>query len=193
MKLYTRKGDEGFTGLIGTKRVRKDDPQINAVGAIDELNCVIGWTLREAEQVNHVLITSVLQPIQQTLFAIGSRLASLGAGKQMLKLPGDVVEHIERYIDSICEDLSPLKEFILPGGCELACRLHISRCACREAERAVVHLLSPSGTQPMHDPVAVTYLNRLSDLLLVLARLANRDASEPEITWHPDGPATQGS
>ena len=106
----------------------------------------------------------------------------------MRELPPDAVQRMEGHIDSLSRELPPLRTFLLPAGCELACRLHVCRSLCRRAERAVIHLLNPLDGQLLHDPQAVPYLNRLSDLLFTLARLANRDAEEEETPWPPDQP-----
>jgi cob(I)alamin adenosyltransferase len=182
VKIYTKKGDEGFTSLLGA-RARKDDARVEALGAIDELNCSIGLARCEAKRVTHMVIMNVLQPIQEELFSLGSRVAGMGTGKSLRQMPSDSVERMENSVDALWQDMPPLHAFILPGCCELACRLHICRAVCRRAERAVVHLLNPTEQHPLYDPVAVPYLNRLSDLLFTLARLANRDAGELETLW----------
>ena len=183
IKLYTRTGDEGFTNLLGGARTRKDDPRVEALGGLDELNSTIGWTLAQARAVGHVVITSSLEPIQPELFILGARVAGLGTNRAPRDLPLESIARMEQDIDTIWADLTPLKSFILPGGSELACRLHLARAEARRAERAVVHLLNPREATLLHDPIAVKYLNRLNDLLFALARLANRDAGEPEILW----------
>ena len=183
MKIYTRSGDEGFTSLLGAVRARKDDSRIEAIGVVDELNCAIGWALCQARLSTHVVIGSVLEPIQRDLFTLGSRVAALGTQTNPRELPHEAVERMERDIDAMAGDLPPLKNFVLPGGSELACRLHLCRVICRRAERAVVHMFNPIDSRPLHDPQALVYLNRLSDLLFTLARLANRDAGETETAW----------
>jgi cob(I)alamin adenosyltransferase len=183
MKIYTRTGDEGFTSLLGGVRTRKDDSRIEAVGALDELNVAIGCALCQARESTHVVISSILEPIQRDIFTLGTRMAALGTKTNPRELPSEAVERLERDIDALTEDLPTLKSFILPGGSELACRLHLCRVACRRAERYVVHMFNPIDTRPLHDPQALVYLNRLSDLLFTLARLANRDAGETETVW----------
>ena len=111
-------------------------------------------------------------------------MAALGTGRDLVELPEGVSTRMEQDIDTVWDDLGPLKTFLVPAGCELACRLHLARTACRAAERAVVHLLNPVDPLLLHDPLAIQYLNRLGDLLFALARLANRDAGEPEVPWH---------
>ena len=187
MKLYTRTGDEGFTNLLAGTRTRKDDPRVQALGSLDELNSTLGWTLAQARAVGHVVISSSLEPVQPELFVLGARLAALGTGRPLRDLPESAIERMEQDIDTIWADLEPLRSFILPGGCELASRLHIARAVARQAERDVVHLLNPREATILHDPLAVRYLNRLNDLLFALARLANRDAGEPDVPWHGAG------
>ena len=181
MDVYTRKGDEGFTSLLGSQRVRKDDPRIEAIGTLDELNTHLGLALCEGRHATHTPITNILQPIQEELPTIASRLAALGTGKPVRPLSDGIIERMECQIDTLCQDLAPLQTFLVPGGCELACRLHVCRAVCRAAERTVVHLLNPTDERILYDPLAVRYLNRLSDLLFTLARLANRDAGETEL------------
>ncbi len=183
MKIYTRTGDEGFTSLLGAVRARKDDSRIEAVGTLDELNAALGWALCQARLATHVVIGSILEPIQHEIFILGTRIAALGTKTTPRDVPPNAVERMERDIDALTEDLPPLKAFIIPGGCELGCRLHLCRVICRRAERAVVHMFNPIEARPLHDPQALVYLNRLSDLLFILARLANRDAGESEEVW----------
>jgi cob(I)alamin adenosyltransferase len=183
MKTFTRTGDEGFTSLLGGMRARKDDSRIEAVGALDELNTAVGWALSQARQTTHVVIGSILEPIQRDLFTLGARIAALGTQTTPRELPSEAVERLERDLDALAEDLPPLKGFIFPGGCELACRLHLCRAVCRRAERTIVHMFNPIDARPLLDPQALAYLNRLSDLLFTLARLANRDAGESETAW----------
>lgn len=185
MKLYTRKGDEGFTSLLGGTRARKDDARVEALGSLDELNSAVGLAMAQAREIEHVVIRSTLAPIQGELFVIGARIAALGSATVPAALPDGVIERLERDIDTVCADLAPLKHFVLPRGSELAARLHLARAVSRRAERAVVHLLNPTDPELLHDPITMKYLNRLNDLLFALARLANRDAGESEIRWSP--------
>ena len=144
MMLYSRKGDNGRTYLLGAVRVRKDDPRIEAVGTLDELNSAIGLALRQATEIGHIVIPSILAPVQSELFTPGASLASLGTGKCTPEMAAEPIERMERDIDIIFHDLTPPTTFILPGGCELACRLHLARAVCRRAERVVVGLLDPT-------------------------------------------------
>ncbi len=179
MALHTKDGDGGFTDLPD-RRVRKDAPLPAALGALDELNATVGRCLAEANRINHVFIREALLPVQGELLAAGADLAAAGGQP---RLDPAAVERMERDVDSIRADLPELKHFILPAGGELACRLHLARAVARRAERDVVAALDPQpGAAP---PAVLRYLNRLSDLLFALARLANRDADEPDAIWTP--------
>ena len=183
MKLYTRTGDAGFTDLLGTRRVRKDDSRIEACGVVDELNCWLGHCLVEADRTGQQTIGEALGDVQADLFTLGARLAALGTGRPPRDLPLDAVERLEIRADTIGDGLPPVDHFVVPGGCELATRLHIARAVCRRAERTVVHLLNPRDENFVHDPLAVRYLNRLSDLLFAAARLVNVNAHMAEALW----------
>jgi len=177
MKIYTRTGDQGETGLLGSVRVPKDHLRITAYGEIDELNAQIG-SLRST--VDETEILSLLAQIQNLLFEIGAELARPAAADRPRGSVGeDDVAVLERAIDRLEEELPPLRQFLLPGGGEAACRAHLARCVCRRAERAVVRLLraEPSET------AVLRYVNRLSDLLFVLARRENRRAGVAELVW----------
>jgi len=180
MALYTGEGDDGFTESAGG-RVRKDAPGPAALGALDELNAAVGLCLVEANRVNHVFIREALGPLQGELLAAGTDLdSSLAATCGPPRLPAGSIGRLERDTDTICEELPELKSFILPGGCELAARLHLARTVARRAERAAVTALDP--TEGAH-PTVLRYLNRLSDLLFALGRLANADSGEGDATW----------
>jgi len=180
-KIYTRTGDEGDTGLFGGGRVSKDHPRVEAYGDVDELNAVIGQA-RSVEMMPR--IDEVLAPIQRDLFAIGALLATPDLDKmreQLAKalISDERIAQMEQSIDDGEAELEPLKAFIMPGGTPKAAALHVARTVCRRAERAVIRL--------QHDveipQVVIIYLNRLSDLLFVLARVANRRAGAGEVTW----------
>ena len=181
MRIYTRTGDEGDTGLFGGGRVLKDDPRVEAYGAVDELNACIGMA-RAIELMPRV--DEILAPIQRDLFGLGAILATPDLVKMQEQLAKARIDdaritQLERAIDAGEEELEPLKAFILPGGTPKAAALHVARTVCRRAERRVVHL-----RQTVELPPLVTiYLNRLSDLLFVLARVANRRAGAGEVTW----------
>ena len=181
MKIYTKTGDTGSTGLFGGGRVPKDDIRVEAYGDVDELNAVLGMA-RSVETMPR--IDEVLVPIQRDLFAIGALLATPDRDKMALHLKKARIDEarigeLERAIDEGESELEPLTAFIVPGGTPKAAALHVARTVCRRAERHVVRL--------QHDvelpPLAVIYLNRLSDLLFTLARVANRRAGAGEVTW----------
>jgi cob(I)alamin adenosyltransferase len=181
MRIYTRSGDDGKTGLIGGPRVGKDELRLEGIGAVDELNAAVGWS---AMEVNDPGLASALRRVQSELFVIGAQLAIVdaGGGESVFSLP-DVSElmvgQLEREIDEAEVQLEPLQQFILPGGSEAAARLHIARCICRRAERAVVAV---SRQQPV-PPVVLAYLNRLSDWLFIMCRLSNHRAGIEDIPW----------
>ena len=181
LKIYTKTGDRGDTGLFGGGRVRKDHPRVEAYGDVDELNAALGLA-RAVETMPR--IDEVLVPVQRDLFAIGALLATPDAQKMREQLAkarideGRIAE-LERAIDDGERELEPLKAFILPGGTPKAAALHVARTVCRRAERRVVHLAGEIDVPE----TAVVYLNRLSDLLFVLARVASRRAGAGEVTW----------
>jgi cob(I)alamin adenosyltransferase len=181
MKIYTKTGDRGETGLFGGGRVGKDHPRVMAYGDIDELNATIGL-VRTADPAE--LFDGELQAIQRDLFALGGQLASprpekVRAALAKADLPESRIGDLERGIDAAEAELPPLEAFVLPAGGAKAAALHFARTVCRRAERQVV-ALSREAEVPA---VFLIYLNRLSDYLFVLARLANRRAGRPDVTW----------
>ncbi len=177
MRIYTRGGDDGTTGLFGGARVSKHDVRVCAYGDVDELNAVLGWA-RAAGLPEPV--ESVLATVQADCFRVGAVLASPpGRDPGICPVSEEDVQGLERAIDALEARLPPLKVFVLPGGCEGAARLHVARTVCRRAERSVVHL----GEQDSVDLVHVRWLNRLSDLLFVQARLANVEAGRSDVPW----------
>ena len=176
MKIYTKTGDAGETGLFGGGRVPKDDARVRAYGEVDELNAWIGFAI-----AIHLptFESNVLEVIQRDLFSIGAELATPDAKKLRASLDDATVGALERVIDSYDPKLKPLKNFILPGGSPKAAALHVARTVCRRAERSVVTL---ARSQPVN-PLIIQYLNRLSDLLFVLARAVNHRAGGPETEW----------
>lgn len=180
MKLYTKRGDDGHTELIGGERVSKNHLRVCAYGAVDELNATIGLALADCDidAINKGLIT-----IQCRLFDLGADLATPSSAKaSSSRLKADHVSEIESQIDAATDQLEPLRNFILPGGTALAARLHIARTVCRRAERQVVALAEHESVAP----IATIYLNRLADLLFALARLANAKAGVADVPWRPD-------
>lgn len=183
MKIYTRTGDAGDTGLFGGGRVPKNHPRVEAYGDVDELNAAIGFA-RSIEQMPRV--DEVLVPIQRDLFAIGALLATPDREKmrqhlEKARVDEDRIGQLERAIDDCDRELEPLRSFIVPGGTPKAAALHVARTVCRRAERRVVSL-GESGIDEI-PALVVIYLNRLSDLLFTLARVANRRAGAGEVTW----------
>ena len=178
MKIYTRTGDTGETGLLGGVRVRKHDLRIEAYGTVDELNAALG-VVRAAQPSQRV--DQILEHIQNELFGVGAELATpTSKGAHSGRIEESHVARLEEMID-LCEaDLPPLKNFILPGGCPTAAQLHFARTVCRRAERLVVEL---SENSPVSAQIIV-YVNRLSDLLFVLARFENARAEVPDVKWN---------
>ena len=181
MKIYTKTGDEGETGLFGGGRVPKDHPRVAAYGDIDELNSVIGL-IRATEPAE--LFDDLLQTIQQDLFAIGGHLATpdperVQKALEKAALSRERVGRFERAIDDAEQELAPLRAFVLPAGTPKAAALHVGRAVCRRAERSVVSLARDTEVPGLF----LVYLNRLSDLLFTLARLANHRAEVKDVTW----------
>ena len=177
MKIYTRTGDEGSTSLIGNERVKKSDLRLNAYGTIDELNAVLGIA-RSLEMPTE--LDRVLEAIQNQLFDLGAELASSDpANSNTSFLTEEMVQYQEQMIDQLENELPALKNFILPGGTQTAAVVHLARCVCRRAEREIVAL---AETVPLRE-VLIQYVNRLSDLLFVLARSLNSKAGENDVPW----------
>lgn len=181
MKIYTRTGDEGETGLFGGGRVPKDHPRVAAYGDVDELSSTIG-VARATEPVG--FFDPLLESVQRDLFAIGGQLATPDPAKvakalEKADLSEARVAEFERVMDAADHELPPLRAFVLPAGTPKAAALHLARTVCRRAERSVVRLARESDVPPLF----VVYLNRLSDLLFTLARLANHQAGVGDATW----------
>lgn len=179
MKIYTKTGDAGETGIFGGPRVAKDDQRIEAYGAIDELNAALG-VVRSATPP--AMIDEVLGRLQHELFVVGAQLATPKPEEKGVPLIGrQHIELAEQDIDHLEDRLPPLKEFILPGGTTVAAQIHLARTVCRRAERQVVSFArnSPESVTP----TLLAYLNRLGDLLFVLARATNQHAGRPETAW----------
>jgi cob(I)alamin adenosyltransferase len=177
-KIYTKAGDDGSTGLYGAGRVGKSSRRIEAIGNIDETNAVIGWCRSEAEERPD--FDQILGFVQTKLFELGGEIASPTGRYQAMG--EEQVDEVEKVIDMLEASLPPLKNFVLPGGSEIGARLHIARTVCRRAERSVVALAQDEEVPP----VAVKYLNRLSDLLFQLARTANRLCNVQDVAWLPE-------
>ena len=179
MKIYTKTGDDGETGLFGGARVSKASAQVDAYGHVDELNSVIG--LAQSHKTDPE-VRRWINAIQAQLFQVGAELATAPDKMDKLTLPlvqeADI-EAFESAIDKFESELEPLKTFILPGGTQSASALHLARCVCRRAERAVVSL---AADQPVR-PTLIQYLNRLSDFLFVMARAANASQQTEDVPW----------
>jgi cob(I)alamin adenosyltransferase len=177
MKIYTKTGDDGTTGLFSGKRVPKSSSYVEAYGSVDELNAWLGYcasTCREKDLHKRLL------DIQHDLHSLCADLATpLDAKAKISRVKAERAERLEKWVDEWETELSPLTQFILAGGTELASKLHIARTVCRRAEREVIR----HADQEKMNPEIVIYLNRLSDLLFVLARVANRRASVIDIFW----------
>jgi cob(I)alamin adenosyltransferase len=174
-RIYTKTGDDGETGLFGGSRVPKDNARVVAYGEVDELNAAVGFA---ASLEPESLDAAFLQTIQRDLFTIGAELASPDRSKAP-NIGESQIGMLEHMIDGHEAKLEPLKNFILPGGTPKAAAFHLARTVCRRAERAVVSL----AREQTISPSIVKYLNRLSDLLFVLARATNAQAGRPDVTW----------
>jgi cob(I)alamin adenosyltransferase len=179
VKIYTKTGDEGITGLLGNRRVPKDDLRIEAYGTIDELNATLG--LARAHGLDPAADVLVGQ-LQDELFAVGSALADPDPnGKYHNAIKPEHATRLEELIDDLEAELAPLTTFILPGGSIAAAQIHLARTVCRRAERLVVRMARQSDSSV---PRALfVYLNRLSDLLFVLARVVNHRARVADVPW----------
>jgi len=185
MKLYTKYGDDGSTGLIGGTRVPKNDPRVAAYGDVDETNAAIGVLIANCDDDETV---AALRHIQAELFVLGAELATPAGEQPRFRVGESHVKQLEHWIDAASAEVAPLRNFVLPGGTATAAGLHLARTVCRRAERAVVGLaqMQPVGQW------AIVYLNRLSDLLFALARQANKRSSVEDIPWHPPKEPSSG-
>jgi cob(I)alamin adenosyltransferase len=173
-KIYTRTGDDGTTGLGSGERVAKDSSRVEAYGTVDELNSLIGLML--AEEGLSAELSSCLTDIQHELFDLGGELCI----PDTEAISTEAVTRLEERLDAFNVDLPPLKDFVLPGGTRGAAICHVARSVCRRAERRI---LSLARNETVNEN-SIKYLNRLSDLLFVIARVINRDAGEPEPLWN---------
>ena len=182
MKIYTRTGDDGTTGLIGGTRVKKYNIRLESYGTIDELNSYMGYI--RSMQADKV-VDNVLETIQNKLFVIGANLAteeSITLIKKQLPCKKDDIELLEREMDRMNESLPELRNFILPGGSQVSSVCHVARTVCRRAERRIVELADSHDV----DAILIKYVNRLSDYLFVLSRYLNMTQKSPEILWQPE-------
>lgn len=173
-KIMTKTGDSGETSLADGTRVQKNSPYINALGVVDELNCALGMLASKPLSSD---VRSVIVAVQNDLFDLGAELSQPGR----FVLASDRVEFLGQQIEHFNADLPPLEEFILPGGSETAAICHFGRATCRSVERVILSLDEPDD--PVLSSVRLPYLNRLSDLLFVLARVLNREAGAAEVYW----------
>ncbi len=182
-KLYTKTGDDGTTGLIGGKRIRKDTLRVAAYGDIDELNTLIGLARTESEKKQIVKITEKLTSLQNTLFNLGSELATDPdtSWEGMITVEESDTAKLEKEIDEMVALVPELKSFVLPGGTELNARLHQSRAVCRRAERTILTLANSETVRSE----LITYINRLSDYLFALSRYATLLEGGREYLWAP--------
>jgi len=186
MKLYTRTGDDGTTGLFSGTRVSKDHPRIEAYGTVDELNSTLGLVAAgcDPEHAFEARLLEIVGLLQSRLFDIGADLATPEGGRNEEKIQriGDAhVEEAERFIDEIDGGNAPMRHFVMPGGTELAARLHLARTVCRRAERLMITL---NHSEPVGSP-AIQYVNRVSDLLFAAARRANHERGVADVPWIP--------
>ena len=179
MKIYTKTGDAGETGLFGGRRVSKADARVAAYGDVDELNAWLGFV---RSNLSDGQLGEMLEHLQRDLFALGARLADPGhkIAERVVKaaVTDADITRLEGWIDQLESELQPLRRFILAGGCTAGAALHVARTVCRRAERSVVSL----GPDAVETEVLV-YINRLSDLLFVMARVTNHRANQPETEW----------
>jgi cob(I)alamin adenosyltransferase len=189
MKLYTKRGDSGATDLFGGQRVAKDHPRVTAYGDVDELNSTLGLVIAAMDDAANADLRTHLQRIQDRLFALGAELATPQPRTSAPSISSGDIEELEHWIDDACAAVPPLRNFVLPGGSELAARLHLARTVCRRAERQVVALARTADADQPVAPSAIIFLNRLSDLLFAWARLANTRSATPEIIWNPRHPS----
>jgi cob(I)alamin adenosyltransferase len=180
MKIYTKTGDDGSTGLFGGARVDKDDARVEAYGSVDETNALIGMARAASPPAR---VDAVLARAQEDLFSLGAELACVPGSEGRLGirlLDAADSERLEREIDAAEAELEPLKSFVLPGGTAAAAALHAARTVCRRAERRVISLRRTSAVRSE----LIVYLNRLNDLLFVLARAANHAAGVADVPWN---------
>lgn len=188
MRIYTRTGDDGTTGLFGGGRARKDALRVEAYGTVDEANAFLGRARTSCLGTEAASMAAQLADLQAELFVVGAELATMpdkieSLKKSMALLADDAPAALERQIDAAEEGLPPMKNFVLAGGTNASADLHLARCVVRRAERLVVSLAEHEPVRP----ALVVYLNRLSDLLFTLARRANHLAGVDDVPWKPRG------
>lgn len=180
-RIYTRTGDTGETGLVGGARVPKDCPRVEAYGDVDELNSILGWARTIADEQRIETLTPKLAEIQQSLFDLGSELATPPGAQWpgMILVSDSQITQLEGWIDELIADVPELRSFVLPGGSTLNSALHIARAVCRRAERSILRL----SRQETVSGTVLIYINRLSDLLFAMARHESKRSGAPEYLW----------
>jgi cob(I)alamin adenosyltransferase len=189
MKIYTKSGDAGETSLYGGQRVSKADPRVEAYGTVDETNALLGVARASGAPED---VDALLEQIQNELFVVGGELACPPERVATLGLPlidEPQTQNLEQAIDRFEAELEPLRSFVLPAGSSTSSALHHARAVCRRAERLVVELAHSSEVRP----ALIVYLNRLSDLLFVMARYANHRAKVPDVLWAPRKRSAEGA
>jgi cob(I)alamin adenosyltransferase len=176
VKIYTKTGDDGTTGLIGGKRVKKTNPRIIAYGTIDEINSAVGIVLSSPLDSD---IREILTKIQNDLFVAGADLANPDLNDSSNRVTNHMVEYLEKQIDKLEFELSPITYFILPGGSPLASQIHLARSICRRAEIKILEV----GEKEQINKTCQTYINRLSDLFFVIARTTNYRKKINDVAW----------
>ena len=179
MRIYTKTGDAGETGIQGGRRISKSEPRIRAYGALDEANAILGIAV--ATEPDGTL-RHILESLQRDLFVLGADLSNPDMSDARLRITSTMTENLEKTIDDTEESLEPLTCFVLPGGGPMGSHLHHARTVVRRAE---TEMASISASEPFNTE-CLRYVNRLSDLLFVLARAANMDAAIPESPWTPE-------
>lgn len=189
MKLYTGTGDDGTTGLFGGQRVSKDHPRVEAYGTVDELNAAIGLAAAACDPTValHKQLLDMFAAMQSRLFDLGADLATPPGSKhedKIARIEEAEVRVAEQWIDEIDGGNVAMTSFVMPGGSELAARLHLARTICRRAERRMIHVIHAEGRDSIGE-ATVTYMNRIGDLLFAMARRANRQAGIDDVPWIP--------
>jgi len=189
-RIYTRTGDDGHTGLVGGTRIEKTAPRVCAYGDVDELNAHIAKASFLADKSGRPRLSNKLITIENELFDLGAELATPPGSEwpNMTRVTEELVQRLERWIDELNASLSELRSFVLPGGSELNCELHVARAVCRRAERSilVLHAEEPVSLEVLQ------YVNRLSDLLFVMSRFDIAEAGGKELLWVPGGSRLEG-
>ena len=181
MSIYTKTGDNGTTGLFGGTRVTKDSAVIDVLGNIDELNAFLGIVLNNCKKKNHILVVDILQTVQKDLFKLGTVVANFkNPIKNQINIIDSDIKFLEKNIDAVSLKLDELNNFILPGGSQTGAKIHFARSVCRRAERSLVSYKNSSSNNFVNE---LKYLNRLSDLLFVLARYINKLENKAEVIW----------